>query len=112
MSACHNFLRQAELASTKEEVHNFLKQGNTCLKELPFIDKKNTAYLNLLSLEKNLDEQNIHWINILKRVFGKNNLGRNGIYFLEQVLIYWETKNDDILLMVSEEEKELVNSRI
>lgn len=67
--------------------------------------KANVYFMNINNFQKN-----IHWINILKRTFGKNDFGRNGIYFLEQSLAYWETDDDDILSMLSESEKEIIDS--
>ena len=67
--------------------------------------KGNVSFMKIGDFPKN-----INWINSLKKTLGKNQLGRDGIYFLEQVLEYWETRNNNILLMLSEGENTLINS--
>ena len=67
---------------------------------------KSNAYF----MDRNNCQKNIYWINTLKRTLGSNQLGRDGIYFLEQILEYWETGNNEVLAMLSEGEKELVKT--
>ena len=52
LSVCTDPLKRIELAVTNDLVYSILKQGNTCLSSLSFVEKNNVAYLNLLEIEK------------------------------------------------------------
>ncbi len=92
ISSCLDSLKQVESAATNGVAYFFLKQGNTCLNSLSFIKKDDVAYLNLLEIEKTLNEQGLENLKIAKEMIEENRL--------ELSNLIWSTKSGFIFLLV------------
>ena len=67
-------------------------------------------YHSLENIKVNKIEENNQYLLFLKQVFGKANIGRSSLYFLENALNYLKTNDDLYLSYLSQEDRDYIQS--